>query len=88
MPIYEYICGACSEQFERLRPMSAAGQPLACPKCGGEARTAVSRLANVTGRGEGQEGAAEASPSPAMSPSFGHDHHGHSHGPGGHGHPH
>jgi putative FmdB family regulatory protein len=32
MPIYEYTCGACQEEFERLVMGSSA--QVACPRCG------------------------------------------------------
>lgn len=80
MPIYEYICGSCNDRFERLRPMSAAGQPLACPNCGTMADAAVSRTARISGSAE--DGDADLPPPPAPA---GHSH-GHSHGPGGHTH--
>ncbi|HON37833.1 MAG: FmdB family zinc ribbon protein [Desulfomonilia bacterium] len=34
MPIYEYQCKDCGEEFERLMPISAQNPP-ECPKCGG-----------------------------------------------------
>jgi putative FmdB family regulatory protein len=82
MPIYEYVCSACDLRFERLRPMSAAGQPQSCPNCGAAAPAAVSRLARVTGAAEGEGGDSEGE---SLTPSMGH---GHSHGPGGHSHMH
>jgi putative FmdB family regulatory protein len=39
MPIYEYKCGTCGHQFERLvRPSSALALPVAaaCPSCQGQ----------------------------------------------------
>jgi putative FmdB family regulatory protein len=36
MPVYEYSCLDCETEFETLRPMSRADDPIACPKCGGE----------------------------------------------------
>lgn len=34
MPIYEYRCGECGEEFEKwLRSMSAAHE-ICCPRCG------------------------------------------------------
>jgi putative FmdB family regulatory protein len=36
MPIYEYICKDCKNEFEVIRPMSQADAPMACAKCGGE----------------------------------------------------
>jgi putative FmdB family regulatory protein len=32
MPIYEYKCNECSEDFEKL--VSGANPQVACPKCG------------------------------------------------------
>jgi putative FmdB family regulatory protein len=34
MPIYEYRCCQCGQEFERLRPMGRAGEPGLCPGCG------------------------------------------------------
>ena len=34
MPIYEYICQACTETIEVLQAMNAA-EPDCCPRCGG-----------------------------------------------------
>lgn len=34
MPIYEYRCKQCDEQFEMIRPMGDTGKGLACPECG------------------------------------------------------
>lgn len=31
MPVYEYYCKECNAQFEKLQPVSASGQPAACP---------------------------------------------------------
>jgi len=35
MPIYEYRCTACDEEFEELVPASATSAP-PCPSCGAE----------------------------------------------------
>jgi len=35
MPIYEFECGACGDQFERLQKLSDP-DPTVCPKCGAE----------------------------------------------------
>ena len=85
MPIYEYACESCGDRFEKLRPMSAAGQPIPCPACGRPANQVVSRLARITGAEEGGgDGDSGGGDSPAL-PDLGHSHgHGHSHGPGGH----
>jgi len=34
MPIYEYRCGRCGTEFERIRPMFQADQCGPCPECG------------------------------------------------------
>jgi len=34
MPIYEYKCDACGEQFERIVFASDADEPVECPSCG------------------------------------------------------
>jgi putative FmdB family regulatory protein len=36
MPIYEYICRDCKNEFEVIRPMGQANVPMACASCGGE----------------------------------------------------
>lgn len=35
MPIYEYVCLDCRNEFETIRPMKDADQPTECEKCGG-----------------------------------------------------
>lgn len=42
MPIYEYVCGDCGEQFDVLRPMKDAEAPIGCRKC--ESRRTERRL--------------------------------------------
>jgi putative FmdB family regulatory protein len=84
MPIYEYHCEHCGDRFEKLRPMSVAGQSIPCPACGHPAAPLVSRLARITGAAEGDGGADGESEEPSA-PGHGHSHgHDHSHGPGGH----
>lgn len=34
MPIYEYRCADCEQQFEKRRCMSEADDEIACPECG------------------------------------------------------
>ena len=34
MPIYEYVCGECSEVFSKLQKMSVGEGETSCPKCG------------------------------------------------------
>ena len=33
MPIYEYYCAECNVEFEALRPLSKADEPVACKTC-------------------------------------------------------
>lgn len=33
MPLYEYRCPSCGNQFEQLRRLSQADEPTDCPKC-------------------------------------------------------
>lgn len=35
MPLYEYRCVDCQEQFEALRPMKDADESIGCPACDG-----------------------------------------------------
>ena len=35
MPLYEYKCRDCGQQFESYRRLSDAGKEEACPACGG-----------------------------------------------------
>jgi len=36
MPIYEYVCLDCKKEYEILRSINDADQPMACNECGGE----------------------------------------------------
>jgi putative FmdB family regulatory protein len=36
VPIYEYRCQTCAEEFEILQRMGESAEGLACPRCGGE----------------------------------------------------
>lgn len=37
MPLYEYTCPKCGEEFEEIRMLSERDEPTQCPKCGHEA---------------------------------------------------
>ena len=37
MANYDFVCEACGA-FEQRRPLTEAGDPMACPSCGGESR--------------------------------------------------
>ncbi|TAK37132.1 MAG: zinc ribbon domain-containing protein [Chloroflexota bacterium] len=54
MPIYEYHCPCCDLDFERLRPLSAADQSAACPKCQSESRRRVSQFASFSRGSSGE----------------------------------
>ena len=44
MPVYEYVCRACDERFEKY--VRAWGEVVACPRCAGsEVEKQVSRFA-------------------------------------------
>lgn len=45
MPLYEYACPSCGSAFERLRKHAEREEPLACPRCGAEARAVFSAAA-------------------------------------------
>ncbi len=36
MPIYEYTCKTCGNDFEKLLPMSSMNEPSPCPRCDSE----------------------------------------------------
>jgi putative FmdB family regulatory protein len=42
MALYEYLCPACREGFELMRPMSDAHKSATCPVCGSEAQRIIS----------------------------------------------
>ena len=61
MALYEYKCSDCTEQFDLMRPMSAADEPAECPECGGsESRRLISNFSSVTA------GASAVSTNPMM----------------------
>ena len=49
MPVYEYHCPNCDEEFEVMRPFSKADEPAPCPKCGTQGEKLVSTFASKTG---------------------------------------
>jgi len=60
MPIYEYVCDACGNQFEELVSGSATTCPL-CPKCA-SSRTRKLMSACRSRTGGSRTGAAAAAP--------------------------
>jgi putative FmdB family regulatory protein len=51
MPIYEYFCAACGEEFSKLQKMG--GEPTVCPKCDS---TDVARKISACAIGGGASG--------------------------------
>ncbi len=49
MPIYEYYCPYCMNEFELMRSMSEIDKPVLCPKCGTKCQKLVSAYASKTG---------------------------------------
>lgn len=49
MPLYEYRCQSCGNEFTLMRPMGEIDAPSACPACGG----AGQRLLSVFGATNG-----------------------------------
>jgi putative FmdB family regulatory protein len=50
MPVYEYVCRACDERFEKY--VRAWGEAVACPRCAGsEVEKQVSRFAFAAAEG-------------------------------------
>lgn len=51
MPMYEYQCNSCGEQFEELVSLSSKEEP-PCPKCSsGDTRKLVSLFGGMGGGG-------------------------------------
>lgn len=54
MPLYEYICENCGQQFEKLVRLSEADLAPQCPFCGSsETHKQISRLASGFGGFDG-----------------------------------
>jgi putative FmdB family regulatory protein len=53
MPIYEYFCAACGEEFSKLQKMG--GETTCCPKCGS---ADVARKISACAIGSGAAGGA------------------------------
>jgi putative FmdB family regulatory protein len=46
MPLYEYQCNDCGEEFEKMVPFSQANQSPECPSCQGQdTRKKISTIA-------------------------------------------
>ena len=44
MPIYEYLCSGCGAQFESIRTVSRADDPINCKLCGAPASRQISNF--------------------------------------------
>ncbi len=54
MPIYEYTCLKCGEEFVLLQKMGATEKDTACPKCGSqEAKKKLSAFSHSSNTGLG-----------------------------------
>ena len=51
MPIYEYVCLKCRQEFEVIRPMSQKDASIPCEKCG--SKTVKRKLALVNAHNGG-----------------------------------
>lgn len=52
MPIYEYRCRECGEQFESFRSIKASDDEVVCPRCG--AKKPQRRLSSFSSPGAGE----------------------------------
>lgn len=56
MPIYEYVCEACGQEFEKMMRFSEADLSPLCPSCGSnETHKQISRLASSFGYAGGDD---------------------------------
>ncbi len=44
MPIYEYLCSGCGAEFESIRTVSRADDPIECKICGAPATRQISNF--------------------------------------------
>ena len=45
MPIYEYYCATCSQEFEVMKAVSKSGEPAICGTCGNPGERQLSNFA-------------------------------------------
>jgi putative FmdB family regulatory protein len=87
MPVYDYRCPNCGEEFEVNRPRSEAGNPANCPKDGTEGVRIWASVGLLRGGGDTSSGGDDfglgGMGGMGGMGDFGHDH---SHGAGGHTH--
>jgi putative FmdB family regulatory protein len=87
MPVYDYRCPKCGEEFEVNRPRSEAGNPALCPKDGAVGVRLFTSVGILRGAGDTSSSGDDfgLGGMGGMGGDFGQDH-GHSHGPGSHTH--
>jgi len=49
MPLYEYTCQSCKNDFDALRSIAQADAPIACPACGSEDTQRIISLFSAIG---------------------------------------
>ena len=42
MPVYDYFCASCQEEFSQLQPMARCTEPAPCPQCEHSAERIIS----------------------------------------------
>jgi len=55
MPLYEYQCNECGEEFEKIVRFSEAAQNPACPSCQGQ--DTRKKISTIASRGNSLSGA-------------------------------
>jgi putative FmdB family regulatory protein len=56
MAIYEYVCEACKNEFDLMRPMKEADEPAACQTCGSRKTKRILSLFNALSGGKSVAG--------------------------------
>jgi putative FmdB family regulatory protein len=54
MPIYEYSCRICGEEFEMFRAINSDDKQVQCPSCGG--KDAKRKISAFIGKGSAERG--------------------------------
>lgn len=62
MPIYEFRCKKCAEEFELTKPASQMPRTAKCPSCGARAPRMLSMFALVRGAAPDVEKSSDAEP--------------------------
>ena len=53
MPVYEYVCSSCKNQFELMRPFSKSNEDADCPRCRKAGKRVMSRCYSKTADASG-----------------------------------